>query len=92
MNEDLFVAATIIAVVGLVLAVLYLYLERAEQRRDIDWLYKELSQKTSDVMYEFERDHRRELQNELQAIKDYLHIESVKIKAPVCMVKKEKNT
>jgi hypothetical protein len=92
MSEDLFVAATIIAIVGLGAVVFYLYLERAEQRRDIDWLYKELSQKTSDVMYEFERDHRRELQNELQAIKDYLHIESVKIKASVCMMKKEKNT
>lgn len=92
MNEDLFVVATIIAVVGLGAVVFYLYLELDKQRLDIDWLYKELSQKTSEVMYEFERDHRRELQNELQAIKDYLHVESVKIKASVCMMKKEKNT
>ena len=92
MNEELFMVAIIIAVVGLGAVVFYLYLERSEQRRDIDWLYKELSQKTSEVMYEFERDHRRELQNELQAIKDYLHIESVKIKTSVCMMKKEKNT
>lgn len=87
MNDVAFYFFAILAFVGFCLSV-WSYVERRDHQRRIDYFYVELKSKTSDTMYEFERSHRRELQEELQALKDYLEIKSVKTEPSVRMVKK----
>jgi len=92
MSEERFMVATIIAVLILALFVFELYLKRVKLSRDIEYLYKALRECTTESMYELERKYRRELQNEVGAIKEYLGVESVKVEPKLCLVKKEKNT
>jgi hypothetical protein len=76
MSEIEFIVVGVIGVAALILSI-YNCIKHSRTDDDISFLRQDLCNKTSDTMYEFERKHRREIQEELEALKEYLDVEAV---------------
>jgi hypothetical protein len=72
------------------LAAIFLFSLYKDVTSEVELLRREVSSKTSDTMYEFERKHRRDIQDELEALKEYLCVTAVKVDPKMQMVEKYK--
>jgi hypothetical protein len=72
------------------IALIFLWVRLQQNEEEVRLLRIEVSSKTSDTMYEFERKHRRDIQDELEALKEYLGVTAVKVDPKMQMVEKHK--
>jgi hypothetical protein len=74
-NIGVFILAVLFVAVFITLVFLWVRLQQNEE--EVRLLRREMCNKVSEVVFGFERDNRRQLRNELDAIKEYLDVEVV---------------
>ena len=74
-NIGVFILAVLFVAIFITLVFLWVRLQQNEE--DVRLLRREMYNKVSETVFGFERDARRQLQNELDAIKEYLDVEVV---------------
>ena len=69
--------------VAIFITLVFLWVRLQQNEEEVRLLRREVSSKTSDTMYEFERKHRRDIQDELEALKKYLDVTAVRVEPKV---------
>ena len=92
MTEESFLIVSFIMASVSAICFLVVFIGLNSIRKDTRILFDRVNKSVSETLFEFERDRRRQLQDEIDAIKEHFGIETARVKASMRVVNKEKNT